>query len=62
MSLNLKQKIAQHRAEGPKDEEEMTLFELREYVKTRKKKDDKFFLALMEFHKKFSIPSACFAL
>ena len=62
MSLNLKQKVAQHRAKGPKDEEEMTLFELREYVKTRKKKDDKFFLALMEFHKKFSIPSACIAL
>ncbi len=62
MSLNLKQKVAQHRAKGPKDEEEMTLFELREYVKTSKKKDDKFFLALMEFHKKFSIPSACIAL
>ena len=62
MSLNLKQTMTKHRAEGPKDEEEMTLFELREYVKNRKERDDKYYLALMEFYKKFSIPSACFAL
>jgi lipopolysaccharide export system permease protein len=47
---------------GPKDEEEMSIPELREYVRAAKQKDDRYYLALMEFHKKFSIPSACLAL
>jgi lipopolysaccharide export system permease protein len=47
---------------GPKDEEEMSIPELRRYVREATKKDDKYYLALMEFHKKFSIPFACFAL
>jgi len=47
---------------GPKDEEEMSIPELRQYVREATKKDDRYYLALMEFHKKFSTPFACFAL
>jgi len=47
---------------GPKDEEEMSIPELRQYVRKATKKDDRYYLALMEFHKKFSTPAACFAL
>ena len=47
---------------GPKDEEEMSIPELREYVRAAGKKDDRYYLALMEFHKKFSLPFACLAL
>ncbi|RJQ62333.1 MAG: LPS export ABC transporter permease LptF [Desulfobacteraceae bacterium] len=47
---------------GPKDEEEMSIPELQQYVRQAEKKDDRYYLALMELHKKFSIPAACFAL
>ena len=47
---------------GLKDEEEMSIPELRQYVREATKKDDRYYLALMEFHKKFSTPAACFAL
>ena len=47
---------------GLKDEEEMSIPELRRYVREATKKDDRYYLALMEFHKKFSTPMACFAL
>ncbi len=47
---------------GPKDEEEMSIPELRQYVREATRKDDRYYLALMEFHKKFSTPAACFAL
>ena len=47
---------------GPKDEEEMTLAELRGYLAGAAEKNDRYYLALMEFHKKFSLPFACFAL
>ncbi len=48
---------------GPKDEEEMSLAELREYLKNHAtNKDPQYYLTLMEFHKKFSLPFACFAL
>ena len=45
-----------------KDEEEMNLTELREYLQKTSLKNDQYYLTLMEFHKKFSIPFACFAL
>jgi len=49
--------------QGPKDEEEMSLVELREYLKKHaENKDPQYYLTLMEFHKKFSLPFACFAL
>jgi len=43
-------------------QEEMNLAELRQYIKNDTKKDSQFFLTLMEFHKKFSLPFACLAL
>jgi lipopolysaccharide export system permease protein len=46
----------------PKDEKEMNLVELRQYIQTFSKKDVRYFTALTEFHKKFSIAFACFAL
>lgn len=46
----------------PKDEEEMNLSELRAYIKNDTKKDGQFYLTLMEFHKKFSLPFSCLAL
>ncbi len=45
-----------------KDEDEMGLSELRHYLETAKEKDDQYYLTLLEFHKKFSIPFACIAL
>jgi lipopolysaccharide export system permease protein len=47
---------------GRKDEEEMNLTELRQYIKEATEKDDQYYLTLMEFHKKFSYPVTCFAL
>ncbi|HJO61638.1 MAG TPA: LPS export ABC transporter permease LptF [Desulfobacterales bacterium] len=46
----------------PKDEEEMTLTELRAYLRNDTKKEAQYYLTLMEFHKKFSLPFSCFAL
>ena len=45
-----------------KDEEEMSLSELHDYLNRAKEKDDRYYLTLLEFHKKFSIPFACLAL
>jgi lipopolysaccharide export system permease protein len=45
-----------------KDEKEMNLVELRQHIQTFSKKDVRYFTALTEFHKKFSIAFACFAL
>jgi len=61
ISLDLKRIIAAARR-GVKDEEEMSLKELREAIKNASKKDDQFYLTVMELHKKFSIPFSCFAL
>jgi lipopolysaccharide export system permease protein len=47
---------------GPKDEEEMSFGELREYLKAYPKKNEQYYMVLMELHKKFSIPFACLAL
>ena len=40
----------------------MSLFELRQYIKSAQKKDVQYYVTLIEFHKKFSIAFACFAL
>ena len=61
VKLDIKQMMTVAKG-GPKDEEEMSLAELRAYVATAKQKDDRYWLALMEFHKKFSIPFSCVAL
>ncbi|MBW2406870.1 MAG: LPS export ABC transporter permease LptF [Deltaproteobacteria bacterium] len=47
---------------GPKDEDEMHFGDLREYLKTFPKKNAQYYSALIELHKKFSIPFACLAL
>jgi len=47
---------------GQKDEEEMTFSELRHYLRTGTHKNERYQMVLMEFHKKFSYPFACFAL
>ncbi|MBW1725912.1 MAG: LPS export ABC transporter permease LptF [Deltaproteobacteria bacterium] len=47
---------------GPKDEDEMSLGEFRQYLSTAVKKDEQYYTTLIEFHKKFSIPVACIAL
>jgi len=61
--INLDLKKAISAAKGrPKGEKEMTLGELRQYVKADTKKDAQYYAALIEFHKKFSIPFACIVL
>jgi len=61
--LNLDVKKSMERARGgPKDEEEMSIAELRQYLKKSVEKDDQYYLTLMEFHKKFSYPVACLVL
>ncbi|WP_028313721.1 LPS export ABC transporter permease LptF [Desulfatibacillum aliphaticivorans] len=48
--------------DGEKDEEEMYFKELLTFVKRYNKKDDRYYLALLEVHKKFSIPFSCIVL
>ncbi|MFW5908407.1 MAG: LPS export ABC transporter permease LptF [Desulfosalsimonas sp.] len=45
-----------------KDEKEMRLGEISQYLKTEKEHDKKYYSVHMEFHRKFSIPFACIAL
>lgn len=52
----------QNLSDEPKHEQEMSLSELRSLLKDPPKKDFRYYRRLMEFHKKFSIPVACFAL
>jgi lipopolysaccharide export system permease protein len=61
ISMNLK-KMTSVAHESEKDEEEMSLAELSQYLKHAAAKDDQYYLALMEYHKKFSLPVACIAL
>ena len=59
--LNLSKAIV-NQTGRPKDEKEMSLSELRRYLKTAARKDSQYYVTLIEYHKKFSIPFACFAL
>jgi lipopolysaccharide export system permease protein len=47
---------------GPTHPEEMSLTEIRRYLAASTEKNSKYYLTLMEFHKKFSLPFACIAL
>ena len=47
---------------GRKGRKEMSLAELRQSLKKATKKDARNYLTLMEYHKKFSLPFACFVL
>ncbi len=41
---------------------ELSLSQLRQYIKSATQKDAQYYKLVLEFHKKFSIPFACFAL
>ncbi len=47
---------------GAKREKEMSVSELIRYLDSAKEKNNRFYIALMEFHKKFSLPASCLAL
>jgi lipopolysaccharide export system permease protein len=51
-------------AEKPKakDEKEMTLSELRTYLDTTEERTSQYYITSIEYHKKFAMPFACFAL
>lgn len=49
-------------ASAPKHPEEMSLSEIRQYLAASTEKNSKYYLTLMEFHKKFYLPFACMAL
>lgn len=61
VNLDLKKAVLAAQG-GPKDEKEMNLGELRQYINTVIKKDIQYYAALIEFHKKFAIAFACFSL
>lgn len=61
IQFDLKQAM-ENLADEPKHEQEMSFSELRGLLKDPPKKDFRYYRRLMEFHKKFSIPLACFAL
>jgi len=60
INLNLKKSVL--REKGQKDEKEMSIDELHKNLKNVIHKDAKYYANLIEFHRKFSIPFACFAL
>ena len=59
INLDLKQSVTAKKKQ--KDEKEMSIAELQKYLKNTINKDAKYHAALIEFHRKFSIPFACFA-
>jgi lipopolysaccharide export system permease protein len=61
ISLDMKQALENRKKES-KHRLEMSLDEMRHYLKTTKKKDILYYRTLMDYHKKFSIPVACVAL
>jgi len=56
------QEAASRLEQGTKHRKEMNLVELRNYLDNSTRRNSKYYKALMELHKKFSIPIACFAL
>jgi lipopolysaccharide export system permease protein len=61
ISLDMK-KALEKRKKSSKHRLEMSLAEMRQYLKAKKKKDVLYYRTLMDYHKKFSIPIACLAL
>jgi len=59
--LDLQKALSNSKNEA-KDETEMTLSELWDYLEKDTAKDSQYYVTLMEFHKKFSISFACFVL
>jgi len=63
INLDLKSALTDPKKKwAQKDEKEMTLSELRYYLINAKDKNSRYYDALIELHKKFSIPFACFVL
>ncbi|MBU0545342.1 MAG: LPS export ABC transporter permease LptF [Proteobacteria bacterium] len=63
INLDLKSALADTKRKwGQKDEKEMTLSELRYYLINATDKNSRYYDALIELNKKFSIPFACFVL
>ncbi len=60
INLDLKKSVTTKKRR--KDEKEMSIVELNKYLKDTVNKDAKYYANLIEFHRKFSIPFACFAL
>ncbi|MGD8366903.1 MAG: LPS export ABC transporter permease LptF [Desulfobacterales bacterium] len=60
-NLDLRQAASAAAAAGP-DKEEMSVGELRNFLRGAKEKDERYYAALIELHERFSIPFACFAL
>jgi lipopolysaccharide export system permease protein len=60
-NLDLQQAATAVASSGP-DKEEMSVSELRRFLREAKKKDARYYSALIELHERFSIPFACFAL
>jgi len=61
INLDIKKSFARAR-KGTKHRSEMSLNELRKYLKDETKKDIIYYRALMDYHRKFSIPVACLVL
>lgn len=58
INLDLKKAFTTSKG-GPKDKDEMSLVELKQYLKNTLEKNAQYYSALIEYHKKFSIPFAC---
>ncbi|MDO9565349.1 MAG: LPS export ABC transporter permease LptF [Candidatus Desulfaltia sp.] len=61
INLDLKKAVCTAKSRQ-KDEKEMSLSELSRYLHSAAKKDIQYYSALIVFHKKFSLPFACFVL
>jgi len=61
INLDLKKAVCTAKS-SQKDEKEMSLAELSQYLQSAAKKDIQYYSALIVFHKKFSLPFACFVL
>ena len=59
--LDLRRALAAVHA-GTKHPEEMSFSEIETSLKTATQKNSRYYLTLLEFHKKFSLPAACIAL
>lgn len=62
VTINIKNTMNKDRKNDKKNVQEMGLKELRRFIKTSTNKDTSYYKALIEFHNKFSIPSACIVL
>ena len=59
--LDIRSAIHKAKQDSKKEEKEMYINELNEYLTTAKHKDTRYYKSLIQFHNKFSIPFACIA-